>query len=154
MNSNENEFRPVRLTRSQVITVWTGLSGATLGCSAWMLAMAGMGGDWMAFSLTVTFNVLVVFVLGRLSLSRPTWRFPLLAGLIVLITGHCLAMYWWRYELWRGGGVITSAEILREKEVLTMTIAAMVAIVLAQFVVVYVLQANSRKNRKKMQSNL
>lgn len=149
-NPNNNESRPRPLTRSQVITVWVGLIGAAIGCSAWMLTMAAMGGDWMAFALTVALDILMVFVFARLSLGHPKWRFPLLAVFIILITGHCLGMYWWRYELWRGIGEISPAELVREKKIVTMTIAAMMSIVLAQFVVVYFLQVNSRKNRAKM----
>jgi glucan phosphoethanolaminetransferase (alkaline phosphatase superfamily) len=153
-NVEEGRLRPKGLTRSQIITVWVGLAGSAMGCSAWMLAMAGMGGDWMAFGLTAALDVFMVFVFARLSLRHPTWRFPLLAAFIVFITAHCLAMYWWRYEMWRGAGEITPEELLREKEILTMTIVAMIIIVLAQFVVVYLLQANSRRNRKKVSRTL
>ncbi len=145
-----NDSRPKGLTRSQVITVWVGLIGSAMGCSAWMLAMAGMGGDWLSFGVTLAFDVIMVLVFALLSLRRPTWRFPLLALFIVLITGHCLAMYWLRYELWRGGGIITPAELVEEKEMLTMTVVALISILLAQFLVVYILQANSRRNRAKM----
>ncbi len=153
-NPDKNALSPKGLTRSQTITVWVGLIGAAIGCSSWMLAMAGMGKDWMAFGLTAAVDIIMVYVFAKLSLRNPSWRFPLLAAFITIITAHSLGMYWWRYELWRGGGVITPEKLLREKEIITLTIVAMVAIILAQFLLIYFLQANSRKNRAKMRKQL
>lgn len=135
------------LTRSQAMSVWAGVAAAALGCSAWMLAMAALGGDWMAFGVTVLLVLLLVFVFGKLCLRHALKRFPLLAVMMVLITVHCLAMYWWRFDIWRAGAEVTPDVLMREKRMVTFTIATMVSLLLAQFGFFYWLASRSRKNR-------
>lgn len=130
--------------------VWLGVAGTALGCSAWLLAMAGMAGDWLAFGLTLALDVVLVFVIGRICSRVGAKRFHLSALMLIILTAHCLAMYWWRFDLWRASSVVTPEELLREKKIVTFTVVAMVSLLLSQFGLFYWLQSRSRKNRNRV----
>jgi hypothetical protein len=149
MSANEN----TGLTPSQQVSIWTGVSGVVLGCSAWMLAMAAMGKDWMALGVTIAFDGIMLILFARLCLQKGAKRLLLLATLMMLVTAHCISMYWWRFDLWRGGAGISAEALQREKLVVTFTISAMVGLLLAQIGIFYLLKARSRKNRLRTLQN-
>lgn len=134
------------LSRGVVLGTWGGVIGVGVGCSAWLMAMAGMGGDWMAVLVTALFVVASVYIIGRLCLQNMLYRFVFMAVLMVLVSSHCLAIFWWRYELWRRGAEVTQEVLLREKTALAFTLAGMIGFVLIQFLLFNLII--SRRNRQ------
>jgi hypothetical protein len=135
------------LTRAQQVGIWTGVSGAALGCSAWVLAMAAMGHDWMAFALTLALDAVLVIVFAKLCLRHGSRRLLLLAALVVILTAHCVSIYWWRFDLWRNSALITPEALHREKLAVTFTITGMVVLLLLQIGVFYWLQSRAKRPR-------
>ena len=155
MNPDPGQNRPLRSpanTRSQVLGVWGGVIGTAIGCSTWLIALAGLGHDWMAVGITLFFDLVMVVIFGNLCMRYPRKRLLLLAGMLILIMAHCLSMYWWRFDIWRAGAQVDAAVLVKEKKMVTITVLSMVAILLFQFVLFYWLQGRSRKNRAKMSS--
>ena len=97
------------------------------------MGQAGMGGDWMAVLVTVMFVAASVYIIGRLCLQNMLHRFVFMAVLMGLVSTHCLAIFWWRYERWRRGAEVTQEVLLREKTALAFTLAGMIGFVLIQF---------------------
>ncbi len=147
-NELPGELPGKKLTRSQTYSVWAGVAGAVIGSSAWLIAMAGLSGDWVAVTITLALDAVVLFLFGRLCLRHPRSRFLLLGLMLVILTGHCLAVYWWRLDFWRAELNMPSDQLASQKKVVSVTVSAMVAIVLAQLLVMQWLQNKARRIRK------
>ena len=132
------------LTKSQRLGLWGGVAGGVIGCTAWLLAMAGLAGDWTAVSITLLLDIVVVFLFGRWCLQMPSRRFLLLGAMLVVLAAHCLAIYWWRMELWRGNLNQPVDDLFRQKKTVTIAVSAMVAILLGQMLLMHWLQNRSR----------
>ena len=135
------------LTRSQTYGVWGGVAGSVIGSTAWLIAMAGLSGDWVAVAITLALDAVVLFLFARLCLRHPRSRFLLLGLMLVLLTAHCLAVYWWRLDLWRAELNMASDQLASQKKVVSITVSAMVAIVLAQLLVMHWLQNKGKRIR-------
>lgn len=135
------------LTKGQRIGVWGGVIGTIIACSAWMITMASMAHDWMSTGVTVMVAAIAAYVFGQLCLRPGANRFALLAVAMVIMTAHCLALYWWRYEIWRPGAPVTPEAMFHEKKTLTFTLVGMVSILLVQFALFHFLHRRSKMNR-------
>jgi len=133
-----------------------GVIGTILACTAWVMIMAGIANDWLPVIVTVIVDVLLALVFMKLCLQRPTQRFPLLAVLLIIAVAHGLAVFWLRYDgwlesarfsLWRGEAKVTPEALLRQKEMLTITIVSMVVLLLTQFGLIYWLQRRAVRPR-------
>lgn len=142
-NQNSQSF----LQRNIRLGVWGGVGGAVIGATTWILVMAGLSGDWLTVALTLALDVVVLFLFGKLCLRHSKKRFLLLGLLLVILTVHCLIMYWWRLDLWRISLDLGPDELLRQKKVVTYTVGGMVTIVLGQLLVMHWLQQRGRVAR-------
>lgn len=127
--------------------VWGGVGGAVIGATAWLMAMAGLSGDWLTVGLTVALDVVVIFLFARLCLRHPNKRFLLLALMLVIVTVHCLIMYWWRLDLWRADSIAGPLELTRQKKIVTYAVGGMVAILLGQLFLMHWLQQRGKVQR-------
>jgi len=144
--SNENIAANTTLTKKQRLSVWAGVGGAVIGCTAWLIAMAALSGDWLTVGLTLVLDVAALLLFGQLCLQHARNRFLYLSLLLVILTAHCLAMYWWRLDLWRSDMDLAAGELASQKKTVTFTVGAMVLILLAQVMLMHFL---SRKGRRR-----
>lgn len=135
------------MQRNLTIGIWGGIGGAVLGSTAWILAMAGLSGDWLSVILTLLLDVVITFLFVRLCFRHPRKRFLLLGLMLVILTIHCLVIYWWRLDLWRADLDISPVELLRQKKIVTFTICGMVAILLGQLIFMHWLQQRGKVAR-------
>ena len=144
--SNESHAVSTTLTKKQRLSVWAGVGGAVIGCTAWLIAMAALSSDWLTVGLTLALDVAALMLFGQLCLRHARNRFLYLSLLLVILTVHCLAMYWWRLDMWRADLNLGSGELVAQKKTVTFTVGAMVLILLAQVMLMHVL---SRKGRRR-----
>ena len=125
--------------------VWGGVTGAAVGSVAWLVAMAFLSHDWKVGLFTLLLALAVVAVFGRWTFKYPKKRFLVLAGMVVLLTAHCLFMYWLRVEDWRAGTNITPEELARQKKIVVAAVGGMVMILVAQMLLMHWLSSRPRR---------
>jgi hypothetical protein len=145
MDQLSSDGNNVTLSRGQRLGVWAGVAGAIIGCTAWLLAMAVLSHDWATVLLTLALDAAALFLFGRLCLRHAKSRFLYLASLLVLLTAHCIIMYWWRLDIWRASLNLDAAELVKQKKMVSITVSCMVAILLAQLLLMHWLQNRSRR---------
>lgn len=132
--------------------LWGGVIGATIGCTAWIIAFTAMKADWVPLLLTLAIDVVVVIVAGRLVLRHPRNMVLIMAGVVALLCAHSVGVFWLRYDMWRAGVTLTPEQIFTEKRTVAFTVTSAVALLFMQFALIHWLQARGRKRRAKARS--
>lgn len=110
--------------------------------------MAGMSGDWLTVGITVALAALAVYVAGNMVIKNPSSRFAVLGFTIFLLTLHCLAMFWWRLDLWRAPLNPDPAELLKQKKTITFALLGMGGVLYLQFLAFHAMMKRQKKQAR------
>lgn len=139
---------PAPLTQKKRAGVWGAVIGSAIGSTSWLLAMAGMSGDWLTVGITVALAALAVYVAGSMVIKNPSSRFAVLGFTIFLLTLHCLAMFWWRLDLWRAHLNPDPAELLKQKKTITFALLGMGGVLYLQFLAFHAMMKRQKKQAR------
>lgn len=138
--------RPLgQLTKGQRITIWAGITGAALGCTAWLLSFAALAGDWASFALTAVVILVAILFFGKVCAQPGSNRFLWMVTMVVVLTGHCLLLFWLKFEDWRGGVVLSQEVLYRERRTVVYTVSAAVGLLGLQFALMHWLLSRSKR---------